>query len=166
MIAMETRTGYAQLRSQLERLRQRFPHAQIYLRIDAAGQYAANLESFLRSLTHLSMKISIGEPKRNKDYHSAHSPKSQSDATESHAMKPACRTLSCESRQDFSLAMLTTCFVGKIQYSCLSPFCAATFTSDHSNSRAMRLCVNRSSTCSIRLSNVVPPPRIGCATIS
>lgn len=86
MIAMETRTGYEQLRSQLERLRQRFPHAQIYLRIDAAGQYAANLESFLRSLTHLSMKISIGEPKRNKDYHSAHAPKSQSDATESHAM--------------------------------------------------------------------------------
>ena len=86
MIAMETRTGYEQLRSQIERLHQRFPNAQIYLRIDAAGQYAANLETFLRSLTHLSMKISIGEPKRNKDYHSAHSPKSQSDATESHAM--------------------------------------------------------------------------------
>ncbi len=65
MIAMETRTGYEQLRSQIERLHQRFPSAQIYLRIDAAGQYAANLESFLRSLTHLSMKISIGEPKRN-----------------------------------------------------------------------------------------------------
>lgn len=56
MIAMETRTGYEQLRSQLERLRQRFPHAQIYLRIDAAGQYAANLESFLRSLTHLTRR--------------------------------------------------------------------------------------------------------------
>ena len=86
MIVMETRTGYEQLQSQIEALRQRFPSAQIYLRIDAAGQYAANLESFLRSLTHLSMSISVGEPKRNKDYHSAHSPKSQSDATESHAM--------------------------------------------------------------------------------
>lgn len=74
------------LRSQIERLHQRFPNAQIYLRIDAAGQYAANLETFLRSLTHRSMKISVGESKRNKDYHSAHSPKSQSDVMESHAL--------------------------------------------------------------------------------
>lgn len=86
LTVMETHAGYQQLQTQIERLRQRFPNAQIYLRIDAAGQYAANLENFLRSLTHLSMSISIGEPKRNKDYHSAHSPKSQSDATESYAM--------------------------------------------------------------------------------
>lgn len=32
------------------------------------------------------MKISVGESKRNKDYHSAHSPKSQSDVMESHAL--------------------------------------------------------------------------------
>jgi transposase len=32
------------------------------------------------------MTISVGEPKRNKDYHHAHSPKRQSDATESYAM--------------------------------------------------------------------------------
>ena len=86
LTVMETRTGYEQLRTQIGKLRQRFPNAQIYIRIDAAGQYAANLENFLRSLAHLSMSISIGEPKRNKDYHSAHSPKTQSDATESHAM--------------------------------------------------------------------------------
>lgn len=83
---METRTGYQQLRTQIETLHQRFPNAQIYVRIDAAGQYAANLENFLRALTHLQLSISVGEPKRNKDYHSAHSPKRQSDATESHAM--------------------------------------------------------------------------------
>ena len=71
LTVMETRTGYEQLRTQIGKLRQRFPNAQIYLRIDAAGQYAANLENFLRSLAHLSMSISIGEPKRNKDYHSA-----------------------------------------------------------------------------------------------
>ena len=86
LTVMETRTGYQQLQQQIEKLRQRFPNAQIYLRIDAAGQYAANLENFLRSLTHLPISISVGEPKRNKDYHSAHSPKTQSDATESHAM--------------------------------------------------------------------------------
>lgn len=86
LTVMETRTGYEQLRTQIEKLHQRFPNAQIYLRIDAAGQYAANLENFLRSLTHLPISISVGEPKRNKDYHSAYSPKTQSDATESHAM--------------------------------------------------------------------------------
>lgn len=86
MTVMETRVGYDQLQSQIERLHQRFPNARIYLRIDAAGQYAANLESFLRSLTNLQISISVGEPKRNKDYHSAHSPKRQSDTTESYAM--------------------------------------------------------------------------------
>jgi transposase len=83
---METRTGYQQLRTQIEALHQRFPNAHIYVRIDAAGQYAANLENFLRALTHLPLSISVGEPKRNKDYHAAHSPKRQSDATESYAM--------------------------------------------------------------------------------
>jgi Transposase len=32
------------------------------------------------------MTVSVGEPKRNKDYHRAHSPKRKSDSTESHAM--------------------------------------------------------------------------------
>jgi transposase len=53
--------------------------------IDAAGQYAANLERFLRSLP-LPTVVSVGEPKRNKDYHKAVSPKRTSDATESYAM--------------------------------------------------------------------------------
>jgi transposase len=82
----ESRSGYQQLQVQLEKLHLRHPAAHIHLRIDAAGQYATNLESFLRSLHHLPMTISVGEPKRNKDYHHAHSPKRQSDATESYAM--------------------------------------------------------------------------------
>ena len=82
----ESRSGYQQLQTQLEKLHQRHPEARIHLRIDAAGQYATNLETFLRSLAHLPLTISVGEPKRNKDYHHAHSPKRQSDATESYAM--------------------------------------------------------------------------------
>ena len=83
---METRAGYDQLQQRLEQLHHRFPNAHIHLRIDAAGQYAANLERFVRSLTHLPLTVSVGEPKRNKDYHRAHSPKRKSDSTESHAM--------------------------------------------------------------------------------
>ena len=82
----ESRSGYQQLQAQLEKLHRQHPEAHIHLRIDAAGQYATNLEMFLRSLDHLPMTISVGEPKRNKDYHHAHSPKRQCDATESYAM--------------------------------------------------------------------------------
>jgi transposase len=53
--------------------------------MDAAGQYAANLEQFLRGLD-LPMTLSIGEPKRNKDYQKAHFPKRTTDNTESQAM--------------------------------------------------------------------------------
>ena len=66
-------------------MREKHPDAEIHVRIDAAGQYAANLERFLRSLDP-PLSISVGEPKRNKDYHHAHSPKRQDDQTESWAM--------------------------------------------------------------------------------
>ena len=82
----ESRSGYQKLQARLEQLHQRHPTAHIHLRIDAAGQYAANLETFLRSLDHLPMTVSVGEPKRNKDYHRAHSPKRKNDASESLAM--------------------------------------------------------------------------------
>ena len=59
--------------------------AHFHVRIDAAGQYAVNLEHFLRGLD-LPMTISIGEPKRNKDYQKAHFPKRTTDDTESQAM--------------------------------------------------------------------------------
>ena len=64
---------------------QQHPQAHFHVRIDAAGQYAANLEQFLRGLD-LPMTISIGEPKRNKDYQKAHFPKRTTDDTESQAM--------------------------------------------------------------------------------
>src|SRR5262249_22942689 len=70
----EDRAGYQALRHRLEQLRQQHPEVYFHVRIDAAGQYAANLEQFLRGLD-LPMTISVGEPKRNKDYQKAHFPK-------------------------------------------------------------------------------------------
>jgi transposase len=81
----ESRAGYQRLERQLRRLCEKHPDAEFHVRIDAAGQYAANLEHFLRSLD-LPLPVSVGEPKRNKDYHHAHSPKRQDDQTESWAM--------------------------------------------------------------------------------
>lgn len=81
----ESRGGYEQLRGRLEQLHRRHAEAHMHLRIDAAGQYAANLEAFVRSL-ELPLTVSVGEPKRNKDYHRAHSPKRKNDASESLAM--------------------------------------------------------------------------------
>jgi len=81
----ETRDGYQKLEQQLDKLRRKHHDAHFHVHIDAAGQYATNLERFLRRL-ELPMTISIGEPKRNKDYHKAIFPKRKADATESHAM--------------------------------------------------------------------------------
>jgi transposase len=82
---MENHEGYQSLRQRLDELHQKHPHAHFHVRVDAAGQYAANLEHFLRGLS-LPMTLSIGEPKRNKDYQKAHFPKRTSDDTESQAM--------------------------------------------------------------------------------
>jgi transposase len=81
----ENRAGYQALRDRLEQLRRLHPQVHFHVRIDAAGQYAANLEQFLRGLDG-PMTISVGEPKRNKDYHKAHFPKRTTDDTESRAM--------------------------------------------------------------------------------
>src|SRR5205085_6508684 len=85
LTVLENRQGYQALRERLEQLRQQHPQAHFDLRIDAAGQYAANLEHFLRG-HDLPMTLSIGEPKRNKDYQKAHFPKRTTDDTESQAM--------------------------------------------------------------------------------
>jgi transposase len=85
LTVLETRAGYQALQQRLEQLHQQHPHAHFHVRIDAAGQYAANLEHFLRGLA-LPMTLSIGEPKRNKDYQKAHFPKRTTDDTESQAM--------------------------------------------------------------------------------
>jgi transposase len=81
----ENRQGYQQLQERLQELFQRHPEAEFRVHIDAAGQYATNLEQFLRELK-LPLAISVGEPKRNKDYHKALFPKQTTDATESKAM--------------------------------------------------------------------------------
>jgi transposase len=81
----EDRAGYDRLHERLKQLHAQHPQAHLFIRIDAAGQYAINLEHFLRGLD-LPMTISIGEPKRNKDYRKAHFPKRTTDDTESQAM--------------------------------------------------------------------------------
>ena len=85
MTVMEQREGYQALEDRLRKLHDQHPNAHFHVRIDAAGQYAANLEQFLR-LLKLPMTLSVGEPKRNKDYQKAHFPKRTTDDTESQAM--------------------------------------------------------------------------------
>jgi transposase len=85
LTVLENQDGYQTLRQRLESLHQQHPQARFHVRIDAAGQYAANLEHFLRGLD-LPITLSIGEPKRNKDYQKAHFPKRTTDDTESQAM--------------------------------------------------------------------------------
>jgi transposase len=82
---MENHAGYQSFKDALLRLREQNPGVEFHVRIDAAGQYAQNLEQFLHSLD-LPMTISVGEPKRNKDYRKAHFPKRTTDDTESQAM--------------------------------------------------------------------------------
>ncbi len=82
---MENHAGYQSFKDVLLRLREQNPGVEFHVRIDAAGQYAQNLEQFLHSLD-LPMTISVGEPKRNKDYRKAHFPKRTTDDTESQAM--------------------------------------------------------------------------------
>jgi transposase len=85
LTVLESRAGYQTLQERLEQLHQQHPQAHFHVRLDAAGQYAANLEHFLRTLP-LPLTLSIGEPKRNKDYQKAHFPKRTTDDTESQAM--------------------------------------------------------------------------------
>jgi transposase len=81
----ETQQGYERLADTLGQLQRKFPQATLRVRIDAAGHYAANLESFLRRLP-LRLQISLGQPKQNKDYQQVHFPKRKSDDTDSQAV--------------------------------------------------------------------------------
>ena len=78
----ESRAGYQKLQEALERLRTKHPDALFHVRIDSAGQYAVNLERFLRDLP-LALEVSVGEPARNAAYRKAHFPKRKSDAGDS-----------------------------------------------------------------------------------
>jgi transposase len=80
----ESPAGYAEFRQAMERIQQKNTDVHFNIRIDAAGQYAANLEQFVRSLP-FDKTISIGQPKQNKDYRSVHFPKRKADAVEAQA---------------------------------------------------------------------------------
>src|SRR5436309_5212108 len=47
---LENQSGYQALKARLEQLQRQHPQVEFQVRIDAAGQYAANLERFLRGL--------------------------------------------------------------------------------------------------------------------
>lgn len=85
LTVMESRHGYQQLQSRLEQLHAKHPHASLHVHIDAAGKYATNLETFLHQVK-LPLDVSVGQPKKNKDYQQVHFPKRKSDDTDSQAM--------------------------------------------------------------------------------
>src|SRR5262249_39570741 len=85
LTVLESHAGYQAFQARLEQVHHQHPQAHFQVGIDAAGQYAANLEHFRRGLP-LPLPLSIGEPKRNKDYQKAHFPKRTTDATESQAL--------------------------------------------------------------------------------
>ena len=80
----ESREGYEKLHREFEKLAGRHPHVHFHIRVDAAGQYAMNLERFIRALPW-DKTVSIGAPKRNKDYKNVHFPKRKADCVDSHA---------------------------------------------------------------------------------
>jgi len=81
---IESRKGYLHLEQAMQGLVKRHGKVVFRIRIDAAGQYAQNLLQFLENLP-FEKSISVGEPKRNKDYCNVHFPKRKADAVESHA---------------------------------------------------------------------------------
>jgi len=79
----ESRAGYAAFTTALKRLADRHDgHVHFHIHLDVAGNYALNLETFPHTLP-FPKTISLGEPKRNKDYRNAHFPKRKADAVDS-----------------------------------------------------------------------------------
>ena len=78
----ESRAGYDRVAAQFDDLRRRWPDVHFHIRLDVAGQYAANLEAFLRTLPGNST-LSVGEPGRNASYRKALFPKRKADPVES-----------------------------------------------------------------------------------
>jgi transposase len=77
---LESREGYESLAAELHRLHK--PGVRFHIRVDTAGQFATNLEQYLRGLP-LPIELSMGEPARNAAYRKVHFPKRKSDATDS-----------------------------------------------------------------------------------
>lgn len=78
----ETRPGYDRVLQQFRALVPAGAAVHFHIRLDAAGQYATNLEAFLRSLPY-PKTITVGEPARNQDYRKALFPKRKADPVES-----------------------------------------------------------------------------------
>jgi transposase len=78
----ESQAGYQRVRQLFQSLQQRFPSVHFHVRLDAAGQYAANLEAFLRLLP-FPLTLSVGEPARNHNYRKAIFPKRKADPVDS-----------------------------------------------------------------------------------
>lgn len=81
----ESAEGYAKLQKQLEALHQRWPKATLFVRLDLAGHYGANLACFLRGLK-LPISLSFGDPARNQGYRQAQFPNRKTDPAESHCV--------------------------------------------------------------------------------
>lgn len=81
----ESADGYQRLQRSLQQLAKKRANAHFRIHMDAAGQYAQNLETFLRNLPW-PKSISIGEPKRNKRYREAMFPKRKADPVDSAAL--------------------------------------------------------------------------------
>lgn len=78
----ESHAGYQTVDQLFRSVQLRFPSAHFRIRLDVAGQYAANLEAFLRQLP-FPLSISLGEPARNQNYRKAISPKRKADPVDS-----------------------------------------------------------------------------------
>lgn len=79
----ESQQGYQLVLQQFQALQQRHGDVHFHIRLDAAGQYAANLEAFLRALP-FPKTITVGDPARNDNYRKAIFPKRKADPTESY----------------------------------------------------------------------------------
>ena len=78
----ESRAGYERVLEQFRHLAGVNDAVHFHIRLDAAGQYATNLETFLRNVP-FAKTITVGEPARNQDYRKALFPKRKADPVES-----------------------------------------------------------------------------------
>lgn len=78
----ESHEGYQRVRQTCTALEQRFGAIHLHIRLDAAGQYATNLEAFLQQLP-FPKTLTVGDPARNQHYRQALFPKRKADPVES-----------------------------------------------------------------------------------
>jgi hypothetical protein len=82
MVITEAKQGYNKLLNTLRDLKRCYPNVVFQIRLDEAGQYAANLRMFLYTLP-FEKTVSIGDCVRNNNYRAAHFPKRKADAVDS-----------------------------------------------------------------------------------